>query len=34
MADNSQRSDGIRHWVQTLVIVAGIIAGGWQFVFK
>jgi hypothetical protein len=34
MADNSQRSDGIRHWVQTLVIIAGIIAGVWQFVFK
>jgi len=34
MADNSQRGDEIRHWVQTLVIIAGIIAGVWQFVFK
>jgi hypothetical protein len=34
MVDNSQGSDVIRHWVQTLVIIAGIVAGVWQFVFK
>lgn len=34
MADTSQRSSEIRDWLQTLVVVAGVGLGAWEFAFK
>jgi hypothetical protein len=34
MADKPQRGSEIRDWVQTLIIIAGLGLGLWEFVFK